>query len=357
MVAEARAQGYPDTDIEPMTASLVLLTPLAGLAALALVVPLAGLALALRLERRGRELLRLRPPPAAARLPLVIGLAAVPALLGLAAAQPALRSATKDRVRTDAQAFFVLDVSRSMLAAGGPGGPTRLARAKSDASRLRALLPELPAGIATMTDRVLPDLMPIPGGSAFDNTLEKAVAIEQPPPESAGVEATTLGSLGDLGTQNYFPPSIRSRLVIVLTDGESRAFDASSVARALARGPGIHTIFVHVWSAGEQIFGPGGRPEPGYHPDPASGQALASLAAAAGGASFEERDLGAVSQAARAAVGPGPTTLRRTAEHTRTLAPYVALAALVPLALLLFGPRLAAAVSRGARATRAPAAR
>jgi hypothetical protein len=188
-----------------------------------------------------------------------------------------------------------------------------------------------------MTDRVLPDLMPISNVTAFDDTIENAVGIERPPPESAGVKASTLASLGAIGTQNFFPPQVRRRLVVVLTDGESRPFDASYVARALATGPGIRLVLVHIWSPHEQIFGHEGKAEAGYHVDPASGQALAALASASHGTAVGEHNLGAAARAAAAALGKGPSTLHGRIERTRTLAPYVTLSALVPLAVILFG--------------------
>jgi hypothetical protein len=160
------------------------------------------------------------------------------------------------------------------------------------------------------------------------------VAIEQPPPVNQNVVATSLAALGALGTQNYFPPSARHRLVVVLTDGESVPFDPRQVARELAAGPGIRLVVVHVSAPSESIYSEG-RPEAGYHENPASVEALSSLATAAGGSSFSEHDLGGAIGAAQAAIGRGPTVVQGRSERTKTLAPYVALAALVPLALVL----------------------
>jgi hypothetical protein len=327
--------------LTPVLASLVFLTPLGGLAALAALLPLAALARAARRERQARELLQLRPPAAASRLLRATALAAVPALLAVAATQPGLRSTARVQVRADAQALFVLDVSRSMLAADGPAARTRLERAKDEAIRLRAALPEIPSGVATMTDRVLPSLLPVADRRVFDDTVRRAVSIEQPSPASVDVEATTLESLAAVGTENFFPPSARRRLIVVLTDGESRPFDARAVARALAAGPGTHTVFVHVWSPNETVFGPGGSPEQAYRPDPASGRALAALAAAVHGSSFAEGALGDAAAAARSALGRGPTAESSSAERTKPLAPFIALAALLPLLALLIPASLA----------------
>src|SRR5262249_32958925 len=194
--------------------------------ALTAAVPLAALALAARREGRARSLLGLAAPAVTRRWRSVGAVSAIVGLLAVAAAQPALRSSTAIRVRTDTQAYYVLDVSRSMLASRAPGAKTRISRARNDAARLRDELLEVPSGVATLNDRVLPDLLPVPDRDSFEQTVRQAVAVDNPPPETSAVTATTLGALGALGTQSFFAPFARHRVVIVLTDGESRTFDA-----------------------------------------------------------------------------------------------------------------------------------
>jgi hypothetical protein len=319
-----------------MVASIVFLTPTAAFVALAAVLPLAALVLAGRRVRAARALLRLPPPPPSRLLPKVLALAAVPMLLGVAAAEPALRTQTSSRVRTDAQAMFVIDISRSMLAAKSPTAATRLMRAQQEAIAIRNALPEIPSGVATFTDRVLPALLPNSDPAVFDDTVTHAVAIEQPPPSDVNVIATDLGNLNVLGTGDYFAPSVRKRLVVVLTDGESRPFDPVKLAHALATGPGIHLVLVHVWATGEQVYD-GSTPESAYHEDPTSGSALDSLAAATNGTAVGENQIGRAVRAAQADLGTGPTIVTGRTERTRTLAPYVALLALLPLLLLARG--------------------
>jgi hypothetical protein len=315
--------------------ALVFLSPYAGLVGCAALLPLAAALLAARRERRGRVALGLTPPPATRRLPRLLALVAVPALLALAATQPALRSSHSLPVRTDAQAMYVIDTSRSMLAASGPGGRTRFARAKADALTFRTALAQIPSGVATFTDRVLPSLLPDADPSVFDATVLHAVAINAPPPSTSGVVATSLDALGALGTGNYFPPSASKRLAVVFTDGESRAYDPRQVAHDLASGPGIKLILIHVWAPGERVYDQT-RPELGYHEDPTSGQQLATLAAASGGAAFGEGSLQAAIARARLDLGSGPTHGVTQSEHTSSLAPYVALLALLPLLALVW---------------------
>jgi len=322
-----------------LAVELIFLTPLGALLALGAVLPLAAFAVAELRVDRARRALRLPAPRDTRRWRRIAALTAVPVLLALAAAQPALRSFEGARTRTDAEALFVVDNSRSMGAAAAPGAQTRLARARAEAVRLRAAIPEVPSGIATLTDRVVPNLLPSADTATFNSTMAKTVLLQRPPPLAVDVLATTLQALSATASQGFFTPRKRKRLVVVLTDAESRPFNPSAVARAFARAPGVTPIFVHVWDRGERVYGPDGKPEDAYRPDEASGSALETLAAASGGRAFAENELGAAAADLRAAAGTGPTTTRGSTPKTTTLAPYVAAAALVPLVLLLFGGR------------------
>ena len=312
-------------------------------------LPLAGAALAARRERRARTLLGLAAAPSRRRVGRLLALAAVPLLLALAATQPVLSSTTSARVRTDAQAFFVVDISRSMDASKGPRQPTRFARAVKDAIALRAAIPTIPSGIATLTDRVLPSLFPNPDSSVFDNTMTHAVSLEQPPPDNDNVVATSLDALGALGTENFFPATVKKRLVVVLTDGESRPFDAGQIAHALGSGPGVQVVFVHVWADGEAVFD-GAHAEQGYRELPTSGLMLATLANAIPGAAvYDEGALHAAALRERVDLGAGPSVSEGRLVRRHSLAPFVALLALVPLAAAFVRRP---ALRRGSRAAR-----
>lgn len=329
--------------------TLTFLSPLGGLLVLAALLPLAGLVLAERRVAAARALLRLARPPGGAPRATIAALAAVPVLLGLAAAQPALRAPETARVRTDAQAMFILDTSRSMLAAASPGAPSRLARAQRAAVRLRSALEDVPAGVGTLTDRALPNLLPFADTAAFDATVERAIGIERPPPQEVNVNATILTPLSELATQGYYSASARRRLLVVLTDGESRPYDVSGVARALRAGRGVSLILVHFWKSGERVYRPSGRPEAAYFPHEESRRELDRLAAAAGGASFGEDELGSAEARARSDLGSGKTASQGIRPHTIPLAPYVAAASLLPLAFLLRPRRNGSRVKSDAR--------
>lgn len=312
---------------------MTLLSPLGLLVALAAVPLVAAWLVADRRVARVRAALGL-PPPAGDGRRRVAALVAVPVLLALACAQPALTRDETRRVRTDAAAMVVVDVSRSMQAAAAPGAPTRLERARTLATRLRADLGDVPTGVASMTDRVLPLLLPSADPAAFDATVERALASESPPPREVATVATTLGALADAAGGNLFLPSDRRRALVVLTDGESQPFAEGEVARAL-RAAHIRLVTVHVSAPGERVFRRGGVPERLYRQDARSGETLDALAEATGGAAVEEGDLPGAAAAVRAALGRGETRAYGVDRRLVPLAPWLALLALAPLLLLV----------------------
>ncbi|MGZ4381766.1 MAG: VWA domain-containing protein [Gaiellaceae bacterium] len=312
---------------------LTFLTPLGGLIALAVLLPLAAYFVSARRVARVRSRLRLERPARRREWVFVAALGAVPLLLALVAMQPAWRTSEARRVRTDAQAFVVIDTSRSMLASARPDSPTRLDRAKAAAIAIRDALPGVSTGVGTMTDRVLPNLLPSPDAKAFAATVRQAVGIEQPPPASTGVTATSVGSIAGIQAGGTFAPSARKRAIVVLTDGESRPFDTAALADALGA---TKLVLVHVWGPREAVFRADGTPEGAYRPDPASGAELDSLAGATGGSAFGERQTAAAAKAVRDALGNGPTVRLGLEPHTRALGRFLALLALLPLGLVLW---------------------
>jgi hypothetical protein len=104
----------------------------------------------------------------------------------------------------------------------------------------------------------------------------------------------------------------------------------------------IGLVVVRVGNPKERVF-TRGRPEAGYVPDPLAGRTLAALAAA--GAERADSAVEAA-RAARDILGSGPTAKSGRGVQLTALGPFLALLALVPLALLLRAPafrRLAAA--------------
>lgn len=309
---------------------MAFLSPLGSLIALAVVIPLGAYALLEQRARRVSRNLELTPPPLRSRLGVPVAIAAIAGLLGIAAAQPVISGSRTETGRADAEAFVVLDISRSMLAKRSSSSPTRLDRAKKMAQDARSSLSDIPFGIASLTDRTLPHLFPTLDAQVFTSTLRDAVSIERPPPAGTNTVATDYNTLGDFGPNNYFSPKVTRRLVILFSDGESRSFDDVVMSNKF-RDNGIRLLFVHVWGSTEKIYLRKNRPDPAYRPDPESSRNAERLAAAGGGTVIDEGDTGALVSAARGILGTGPATKLREQRTRVSLAPFVALSALVPL--------------------------
>jgi hypothetical protein len=315
---------------------LTFLTPLGALVVVAALVPLAALAVSAQRADRVARVLGLEP---AGRRSLVLpavlaGLAF--ACLGVAAAQPALRTTYRQDVRTQSQVFFVVDVSRSMAASETLGGRTRLARARNDVARLRAAVPDVPSGLAGLTDRVLPYLFPTASTIAFDETLRRSVLVETPPPQQVSTNATSFAALALLAQDGFFQRSVATRTCVVVTDAETRSYPTETVARVLDGPRGCRLLVVRVGGASDRVFGADGTPEAGYAPDPAAPANAQQLAQATGGRAFDEGSLGAASSALRQAAEVGPVRREAARATTRALAPYAGgLAALFVLALVI----------------------
>jgi hypothetical protein len=266
----------------------------------------------------------------------VLALVLVGVLLALAAAQPVVATVHRGEARRDAEALFVLDISRSMLARSNPGGLTRFDRARKVAKELHAELGDVPVGLASLTDRVLPHLFPSASEDVFVSTLDRAVGIERPPPDRFGRgRATSLGALAALGRRNFFRAGTTKRVAVVFTDGESVPVRAAPLEAGLAQG-GVTPVFVRFWAPEERIFTPDGEPIPEYAADPDSVATLDSVANAIGGRVFDESDGRALVREVRRAVGEGPTGPAGRELQSLELAPYSVAAAFLPLLFLVW---------------------
>ncbi len=318
-----------------MGVSLTFLSPTGALLALGILLPVVvGGAV-----RRRAKLVRLRlnvaEPPRRRLLAALAALVAAGSLIGLAAAQPVVGRTTTRYVRSDAEAFIVLDVSRSMLARRSSGSPARFDRARGVASRLRASLLDVPVGIASITDRVLPHLFPSPDENVFGATLERSLGIERPAARgSLSATATKLEAIAAVRTQRFFDPAMRRRLLIVLTDGETQPVAGARLGSLFRRPPPIGTIFVQFWHADERVF-TRGIPEPEYRADPSARALLDRVATSVGGSVYTEQEVEGASREARELLGSGPSAVEGTSKRRLALAPFLALAALLPLGLLL----------------------
>jgi hypothetical protein len=312
---------------------MTFLSPLGALVALAVVLPLGAYALLELRSRRVSERIGLTLPPVRSRLGIPAALAVLAAFLGIAAAQPVISGSRSHSGRSDAQVYVLFDVSRSMLARDSADAPDRLQRAKKLAQTLRHEIPDVPVGIASLTDRMLPHLFPTLDPNVFSSVLRDSVGIQRPPPSGTEDLATDLSTLGDAGTNNYYGADVGKRVLVVFSDGESKYFDDALLKKDFDKGH-VHVVFVHLWGPDEKIYLQRNNPDPGYRPDPQSNVAAQRFAAAGGGPVLGE-DAGALVSDVKGYLGSGRHTTIREQRTRISLGPYVALMALLPLGFVL----------------------
>ena len=313
------------------------LTPFDALFALAAVIPLAALWLVQTRMERVRRVFSLRSPRRRELVGVIVALTLLPMLTGVAAAQPVVIQHRLLAQRDDAQAFFVFDTTTSMTARTGPHGATRLERAKREAMDVIAKLGDIPVGVATMTDRVLPNLMPTTNLVLIRRTLAQSVGIDQPPPQQVYKgRVPNFQALYPIPFSNLYSPGVRHRILVVFTDGETTPFrGAADFDLARSMGISLHPLFVHVWAPTERIY-VHGRVDSRYQPDPASFAALNRFAVAAYGHVFRENDLNSLAQTVRAEAGSAPVTTSILGYARLALAPWFLLAGVIPLAFLIY---------------------
>ena len=302
---------------------LTFLSPLGALACLAAVLPVAALVHARRRAGRAADAIGL-PESSRGRGRLLL-LAAACCAFGLAAAQPAVSRDGGREVRSDVEALFVVDVSRSMLAAAGPDDATRLERARAAALKLRATIPEVRSGLAGLTDRALPYLFPTLDQRVFASTLQEAAMIESPPPQQVARVATSFDALTGLGSGASSPrrsgggsawssPTARARR----SQRRPRAASSSSSSSGTLRSASIATARRSP-STARTMRRPRMRP----------GSGLSHVRETSGAPASCWPPRWAMARSRRRPAAARTTTL---------LAPYIAFAGLVLVLVLVFGP-------------------
>ncbi len=320
-----------------MLATIEVLTPYGALVGVAALAPLLALIVSRRRVLATRATLGLRAPGLPRDLAAAASIAAVGLLAAAAAAQPVLRSVERTSGRSDVAVLVVVDTSRSMLAAPAPGAPNRLERARRIAGAVRSSLDEVPVGVASLSDRVLPHLFPTLDKTVFTRVLQGPIRGGHPPPAGGFGASSSLNALAKLGEGNIFAETVANRLVLVLTDAESDPLDSAALRAALHGTRPLDVAVVLVGRSGEQVYDSGGLPEPGYRPRPGAESSARRVAALAGGRFFGEAEAAAV---VGWAVGRTRSPTRATEADVlgverRELAPLLMAAAAVPLLLLV----------------------
>jgi hypothetical protein len=315
--------------------SLSFLSPYAAVAGLVGGLALLALRATRRRSARVEAALRLDPPRRSTFL-LDLGLiVAVAVLLALAAAQPVVSATASTEGREGAEVIVVVDITRSMLARRAPTEPTRLERAQLIGKELRAGVPDVRFGVASLTDRILPHLFPTLSANAFTATIDRAIGIERPPPDRRANRATSIGAIEDLGRANFFEQESTRRLAVVITDGETVPVEFGRLSSRLEEGQ-VKTLFVHVWREDEAIFEADGTQNSLYKPDVTAPRDLRRIAGALDSAVFAEAEVPELVAAVEGQLGTGPLVGQARELESRELAPYLVAFSAFPLLLLLW---------------------
>jgi hypothetical protein len=292
---------------------LVFVHPEAGLVVLAVALPLAALWLAQRRKRVIRNALGLSPPTGTATRLGAGAIVGFAVLVAAATAQPVLLRQKPIRVRQDAQAYVVVDVTRSMLAARSADGPTRLERA------LEA-----------------PHVFPTTDSSVFGSGLRRSIGVEQPPPDRGiGAVLTAFDALAPLQTHNFFDRDATRRVAVVLTDGETTAVDRSTIDE-LRSEPPLELVLVRLWDERERIFQSRVAADRTYTTNPASTAVLQSFVAATGARLFDEQHVDEAAATVRRLLGRGQASHAGMEVSAKSLAGWAFGLAFLPLGYLLW---------------------
>jgi hypothetical protein len=234
----------------------------------------------------------------------------------------------------DAEAYIVIDITRSMLASTGKDEPTRLDRARSIAGRLRAAVPDVPVGIASFTNRVVPHVFPTTDPAVFSAGLERSIGVESPPPDTGdGALLTALDSLAPLQTHRFFSPAATRQVAVVLTDGET--LPLSQATEDALRGGRLDLMFVRLWSERERIHAPQIALDARYRADPASTVVYDEIVRALGARAFPEGDVAEAASELRRRLGRGEAVVTGHEAGGRQLSGWAAALAALPLAYVL----------------------
>ena len=223
---------------------------------------------------------------------------------------------------------------------------TRLDRARSIVAELRASVPDVPAGLSGLTDRVLPYAFPTLDEQTFSETLARSVQAESPPPQAVSDVATSFEPLSALTRDGFYKPGTEHRTCVLVTDGETRT-DSSW-------NGGCKLLVVRVGAPSDRIYAANGKVDAAYRPESTAADTVNRLARAAGSIAYSEGGVGAAAAALRSVADVGPSQRVGTAQSVHALAPFFAALALVAIALR---PRPALSSTRVRRLTRSEASK
>ena len=207
--------------------------------------------------------------------------------------------------------------------------------------RSRAAIPDVPVGIASVTDRVLPHLFPSTSENAFTAVLDRAMGVERPPPDWSGRgRVTSLAALSAIATNNFYSAAARKRASPSCSPTARRCRPTSA---RFARGCSAATSRRSSSATGATTTAStarAARPRP-TGPTPAARRRCATSAPRSTAGSSRRTTSPASSSTTRI-LGSGPNGRRGRELQTVEWAPAALALAFVPLLFLLWRRNLAA---------------
>ena len=167
-------------------------------------------------------------------------------------------------------------------------------------------MPDVPAGLSGLTDRVLPYAFPTLDGQTFSETLARSVQAESPPPQAVSDVATSFEPLSALTRDGFYKPGTEHRTCVLVTDGETRT--------DISWNGGCKLLVVRVGAATDRIYAANGKVDAAYRPESTAADTVSRLARAAGSVPYSEGDVGAAAAALRRVADVGPSQRVGTAQ-------------------------------------------
>ena len=187
-------------------------------------------------------------------------------------------------------------------------------------------MPDVPAGLSGLTDRVLPYAFPTLDGQAFSETLARSVQVESPPPQAVSDVATSFEPLSALSRDGFYRPGTEHRTCVLVTDGETRD-------QTVSWNGGCKLVVVRVGTATDRIYAARRQGRCRVPAESTAADTVSRLARAAGSRPTREGTSAAAAAALRRLADVGPSHRVGTAQSVHALAPLFAALALVAVAL------------------------
>ena len=234
-----RARKERDSEPMPPLAEIVFLTPQAALVGLVFAAPLVMLAIRERAysarprDARPASTRRLRGSSYGRSGSLPWRPLWRPRPLSRRSGRPTRRGCARTR-RCSSRSTSAARCWRRARPVGSYGWSARARSAGTSTRRSD----DLPTGVATLTNRMMPLLFPTGDARGVTAVIDHSLQIMQPRPERlTAARASSLAALSLAADRSYFNPSARKRVLVVFSDLDTDLLQPGGNAAAAAEAP------------------------------------------------------------------------------------------------------------------------